>query len=452
MSKWAVPLILIIFAAANFAAVPLGDPAKGGGDEARLVMTGVFFRDALYDLPDSLSDPKGYASRYYAQYPALGLLVWPPLFHAAEGLAMAAFGTSYLVARLVVLAFALFGGCYAYRLAKFTHGPRVARLALALFLAARMAFDFSAYALAEIPCLALILASIFHFERYLRDLRGRDAIAACMFAALAALTRYNGMMLLIYVPLRLTMTWNWKLLIRRPVVIGVLLGVALTLPYYLFALQEYGGGIRDAAVKGTNAEATSFLDIRNFYYYPYHLIEQAGWPLACLGIVGFVLAPLFGRYPSGPHLGLMAATYLFAVPFAEPVPRHAIYWLPAIALFAAALLDRLRNRLPILAMGIRPRRVGLDRVRRRDSHRLVRPRQRTGREIRRRTRRIRAAGPDRFGVERGVHLSGAPGRPRETVASREGRQVVLRRPQRPERAIRRVRRDRRRCPGDAEKV
>src|SRR5437773_8850256 len=61
-------------------------------DETRHVMTGVFFRDALAD--HAWISPRSYAVRYYLQYPALGLLVWPPFFHSVEGVAMLAFGTS----------------------------------------------------------------------------------------------------------------------------------------------------------------------------------------------------------------------------------------------------------------------------------------------------------------------------------------------------------------------
>src|SRR5262249_55478177 len=143
----------------------------------------------LYDLPSSAADPKGYAVRYYAQYPALGLLVWPPLFHVIEGLAMAAVGTDYVVGRVLVYLFGLLAGVYAYRLALRTHGPAVAVLGLVLFLFAPLVFDYSGYVLLEVPTLAWVLAAVFHFERYLVEERPRDAVLACLFAALAALTR-----------------------------------------------------------------------------------------------------------------------------------------------------------------------------------------------------------------------------------------------------------------------
>jgi len=53
-------------------------------DETRHVMTGLYFRDLLHDMP--VSHLRDYTIHYYLQYPALGLLVWPPFFYFIEGL------------------------------------------------------------------------------------------------------------------------------------------------------------------------------------------------------------------------------------------------------------------------------------------------------------------------------------------------------------------------------
>src|SRR4051812_48330765 len=100
------------------------------GDETRHVMTGVFFRDALLDLP--VDRPRDYAVHYYLQYPALGLLVWPPFFHLVEGLFMVPFGTSFVTAQVLVGLFATLGGFYFFLLVRGTHGPAPAAAALLL--------------------------------------------------------------------------------------------------------------------------------------------------------------------------------------------------------------------------------------------------------------------------------------------------------------------------------
>ena len=95
LDRWWVPAaIFAVLGVAHVFCSPVGEPYKNN-DETRQVMTGVFVRDAIRDLPASAADPRGYAVRYYAQYPALGLLVWPPFFHLVEGLAMGAFATLY---------------------------------------------------------------------------------------------------------------------------------------------------------------------------------------------------------------------------------------------------------------------------------------------------------------------------------------------------------------------
>lgn len=343
---WPPALVLGGLAILHLCFSPVGEPFKNG-DETRHVMTGVFVRDALADLPASAADPRGYAARYYVQYPALGIVIWPPLFYAVEGLAMWAFGTDYLVARLVVYAFALLGGVYAYRLFCRTHGRPVALAALGVLGLSPLVFTHTAYVLLEVPTLALVLATVFHFERYLSDERARDAVLACLLAAFAALTRFDGVLLLPFVLLRLGFARRFKLLLRRPVLIGLGLALLLTVPYYLFTWRVYGTGIHHAATSGTGNRATSWLDPRNFYLYPLFVPEQVGWSAAVSAVAGFAHGLWAERKRCGVYLALLGATYLTFVPLAEPEPRHAIYWVPALAVFAVEgvlLLTRGRPR------------------------------------------------------------------------------------------------------------
>lgn len=345
-AAWPPALVLGGLAVLHLCFSPVGEPFKNG-DETRHVMTGVFVRDALADLPASAADPRGYAARYYVQYPALGIVIWPPLFYAVEGLAMGAFGTGYLVARLVVYGFALLGGVYAYRLFCRTHGRPVALAALGVLGLAPLVFMYSAYVLLEVPTLALVFAAVFHFERYLGEERARDAVLACLFAAFAALTRFDGVLLLPFVLLRLGFARRFGLLARRPVLVGLLLALVLTVPYYLFTWRVYGTGIHHAATSGTGNRATSWLDPRNFYLYPSFVPEQVGWSAAVSAVAGFAHGLWAERKRCGVYLALLGATYLTFVPLAEPEPRHAIYWVPALAVFAVEgvlLLTRGRPR------------------------------------------------------------------------------------------------------------
>src|SRR5438067_2438447 len=76
-------VLLVVVLAQVIAFVP-SEPFYNN-DETRHFMTGVYVRDLLRDLP-APGELRAHADRYYVQYPALGLLVWPPAFYGIEGL------------------------------------------------------------------------------------------------------------------------------------------------------------------------------------------------------------------------------------------------------------------------------------------------------------------------------------------------------------------------------
>src|SRR5262245_48082954 len=135
-------LLLGVLAGLHVGHARIGEPFFNN-DESRHVMTGVYFRDLAVDAP--ASELRDYTSRYYLQYPALGLLIWPPMFHAIEGLAMLVFGDSLLTAKLLVGTFAALACWYLFRLVRRTHTPATAALAVLLFGLAPMVFQFTEY-------------------------------------------------------------------------------------------------------------------------------------------------------------------------------------------------------------------------------------------------------------------------------------------------------------------
>src|SRR5258708_17112712 len=78
-------------------------------DEAYDATTGLYVADFIRDLPMALAHPVQYTYSYYAQYPALGLIHWPPLFHFIEGILFLAFCPSVFSPCIPVLLSALFG-------------------------------------------------------------------------------------------------------------------------------------------------------------------------------------------------------------------------------------------------------------------------------------------------------------------------------------------------------
>jgi hypothetical protein len=321
-------------------------------DETRHTMTGVFVSDAVRDLPASLVDPKGYAIRYYCQYPAVAIVTWPPLFYLVEGLAMWALGPHFWVGRVCVAGFAALALGYVYRWARLQLTHPLALLAVALVALTPLVFVYSQRVMLEVPTLAMLLAAVTHFEKYLAVRRGRDAVLACLFAAFAALTRFDGLLVGVYFLVRLLATRNLWLLMSRQVVVAGLLAGLLTAPYYLFTWSVYGAGITTAVVNGTNPDSTGFLHPANLTFYPATLPNQAGWPLAVVAAFGLVVAGVRYRRQVGPAFALLMAVYAFFTPFAELEWRHAIYWLPAVAVLAGRAVQAAFEKLGRFAAAV----------------------------------------------------------------------------------------------------
>ena len=338
MRSWPAVAVVALAALVQFALGDTGEPWRNG-DETRHVFTGVFMRDALFDAPESLLHPVRYAGRYYEHAPALGLLVWPPLFYMAEGAAMSVLGPEFWVAKCTLWAFALWGASEAYAMYRRTLGGRAwATLALALACCGPLIVDLGRFVLLELPTLALVLATVNRFEGYLRTRRARLAVLTGLLAALAALTRFDAVVLLPYFALRLAPGGNWRRLGDRPVLLGAALAVLLCGPYYLLTLTQYKAGIATAATAGTAVHATGFLAPENALIYPAYTPRQAGRFAVLAALVGALSATATGRAARRlrPLLALVGATFLAFVPLAEPESRHAVYWVPALAGLGAA--------------------------------------------------------------------------------------------------------------------
>jgi hypothetical protein len=315
-------------------------------DETRHVMTCVFFHDALADVP--ITHPKQYAIRYYLQYPALGLVAWPPCFYAIAGCWMRVFGTSYESARLLVAVFAVVNCFYVYQLTLRTIGRAEAWLATIMVAGSPLVFDYSRQVMLEIPTLALSMMALVHFHRYVERAARYDAVLSCLAAAMAALTRYDGVFLLPMFGLLLLDGRRWRVL-RRPVVWASIAGaIVLTLPFYWLAYGELTWSMHKTMTQGADPTATHLFALQNIVFYPSCIPEQVGWSTAIAAALGLllVMGDSDRRRRMTPWLALAAATYLTFTPLAEQVLRHAIYWVPSICVLAAIGIVYVARQIP----------------------------------------------------------------------------------------------------------
>lgn len=309
-------------------------------DENRHVMTGVFFRDLFLDRP--LDHLQGYAVDYYLQHPALGLMVWPPLFYGIEGVFMLAFGTSYLAARILAGLFSILACLYLFLLVRRTHGIFSATLAVLLFGLAPLVFLLSQHVMLEMPALAFVLAAVYHFVRYLDLAKPRDVYLAAVASACFALTRFDGFLLLVFFALSILALRRFDLFRRTEVWLAVLLALAIVVPVYVPLVAAFGKSHVLVTIQG-GAEGRTFWE--HVVFYPRSLLRQIGPLTAVFAGLGFLVAlwPAPGRV-RWPYFALAAATYLAFTPLAEMEERHAIYWYPAFALFAVEGIEWIASR------------------------------------------------------------------------------------------------------------
>jgi Dolichyl-phosphate-mannose-protein mannosyltransferase len=328
----ALPAILAFALAVQLAWMRSTEPYFSG-DETRHVMTGVFVRDALVD--GGYRSPRAYAERYYAQYPCLGLLVWPPGFYAVEGAAMLVFGASHDTGRGVVLAYLLVAIAYFHGLVRRTHGDRTAAIAAVLLVLSREVFLNSRAIMLETPTLACALGAIYHFEKYLTELKRRDLALFAVWTIAAGLHRYDAAFLAPLFAVRLAMEGRLRWLLARPV-LSAIAGIAIALaPFYWLAFRSIGEQHALSAGTGSNPAVVRH-GLDRITYYLSSLEFQLGIVAAIAGGLGAIASfRRSERSRSRPWLALAAIVYVGFAALPEQETRHTIYWLPAWCVFAA---------------------------------------------------------------------------------------------------------------------
>ncbi len=326
-------LVLLVVLLAHVIAFTPSEPYFNN-DETRHVMTGVYVRDLLLDRP-APGEVREHAERYYAQYPALGLIVWPPAFYGIEGVVFLVLGDNFIVARLLVVAFALLACVYLFLLVRRTHDRSTASIATLFFALAPIVFVHSAQVMLEVPTLAWFLMATFHCHRYLDEQRKRDAFLCFLAVALTALTRFDAIFLLPFFLLWLLGARKLKLLGRPAVLLGIIAVLLVVAPVYWLTFSEFGD-VHRQSVEGSLDDTGSFFAPKNFIFYPLAVPHQVGWvavPVLLVGLVG--AGKREWRSANWPYLALILGVYLTFSPLAELEYRHTIYWVPALALFAA---------------------------------------------------------------------------------------------------------------------
>jgi len=311
-------------------------------DETQHAMTGMYFYDLLKDRP--LRHPIEYTYEYYAHYPALGLIHWPPLFHLSEGLVFHLLQPSVIAARLTVLLFALLGLYFWFRFVAELHNEWIAFLATTLLALSPMVLLYEKVVMLEIPSLSLCIAATYYWSRYLRTGTDRLLWWFAMYACAALLTKQTSLYIAMFCFLSIMITRRWRLLFRRSALIVLAACILAVGPYYALDFAIHRGTVA-MDILGSRALSTASC-ARQFIYYWQHLPLQLGWPLLLLSVLGIVIS-FTSRQLEIRILMFMwiLSCYITFTLIPSKEPRFIIYWVPAFIYFATVPILELKGRL-----------------------------------------------------------------------------------------------------------
>jgi hypothetical protein len=319
---------LLIFAVAAHD-ISMGEFFFNGDEEAHAV-TGLYFKDVYRTMP--FRNLMSFTFNYYAQYPALGIAHWPPLFYVVEGFAFLVGGPSVISARLTTLAFMIVALLYFYALAKSLLNERTALISMLFLGLMPTMLLFEKLVMLEVPCLAFCLACAFHTVRYIEKRRTSDLYFSSFAAALALLTKQNAVFLPLFVLLYVLSTARSRIVFSVPVIIRwIALPVLIAGPYYALIAWVHWKTIalelREDRVSSLTG-AISYVSV---------LPSQTGLILLICAIAGFVVLLLRRQHRAlAFSVTWIASTLLAMSCIGHKEPRYVMYWLPAFALLAAA--------------------------------------------------------------------------------------------------------------------
>jgi 4-amino-4-deoxy-L-arabinose transferase-like glycosyltransferase len=367
-SRWADAVLICLLAAVAATVCLTGNWGSEfwWNDAARHAMDGVFMLDLVRDLPASLGLVE-YGATYYARYPCLGVIHYPPVFPAVESLLFAILGVSMAVARITVGAFAALGAATGYLMARRFVGRLGGAVFVLLLFTAPGVVYWSRDVMLETPMLAVMLAASYAFTMYVEDGKRGAGVAAAVLLALAALTKQNAACL---APVWLCYAlWRRRteILRRRETWVGAGVAVVLLTPFVMatvhFAPLNVSQSVGNSGGEFTDPRL-SWASVR-FYvrYFPRYASTATvlGILTLCVALVGHAVRNGWrGDVPAWLRGAVFALLWvgwsylLFTFVIAIKEWRHILAWSPGLALLGAIGVSRLATggRWGRLAAGV----------------------------------------------------------------------------------------------------
>lgn len=331
-------LVIILF---------LGAPAGGNfywSDAPRHALNGVFVKDLFVAMP--WNDPIGFAYQYYAQYPALTILFYPPLFYFIAAPFYGLLGVSHETALFVVMLHYIAFGWGVWRLFQFWLPSRNAMAATIVLLVAPEIAFWGRQVMLEIPAFAFLTWGCVCFIDYLRTKRPTMLYWAVALLVLGIYTKIS-IVFMVFV-------WAGTLLIERGISlfkdkhiwISLLTATVVLIPLIIITIKF--GQTNILSVTGIPDNVVERTSIDGWIWYLKQIPMQIGWPVSITAALGFVIAITYRQHLTGIKSvfnknefwfwviwAVVGYLYFSAIDLKEA--RHSVYILPPVVMAASLL-------------------------------------------------------------------------------------------------------------------
>ena len=162
------------------------------GDAPRHAANGLFLLDLVRFLS---SDPMDFALSYYARYPIIVPVAYPPLFYILEAAAFGITTASPLVAKGLVWGFTALTAAYTMVWARRRLAPFAGWAGVCVVLTPSM-LTYSNAVLLNVPSTAFSIAALYHFQQWLDHSAASDRRWFLLMAAAALVTYYPSGLIL----------------------------------------------------------------------------------------------------------------------------------------------------------------------------------------------------------------------------------------------------------------
>lgn len=344
-------LLLIVLVALLFLGAPHGG-AFYWSDSPRHALNGVFVADLLSAMP--FKDPSGFAYAYYAKYPALTILFYPPLFYFFSAPFYWSFGVSHEAALAPVFVLYAAFAVGSFRLFRFWLSPVIAFCAaVALTLSPEIAF-WGRQVMLEIPAFSALIWSAVCFTQFRKSGKNTQLYWAALLLICAMYTKISaGFMAPVF--FFTLLAGDAGVFRRKPVWIALTLSILALIP--LIALTLKFGQANVQSVSGIADSAVSRSTVSGWLWYLKQMPGQLGWPLALTALAAWAAALIWRgrialeRADTVFWLAWLLVGYVFFSAIDLKEARHSVFILPPLVFAAYALLSRTKL-LVILLYGL----------------------------------------------------------------------------------------------------